>query len=251
MGRKPRLAALWGLLATVAVLAARSRRHRRARRARPGADPRGAGRDADRGCGGDPAVAPAPSASPRPRPRMPRGNDVRAALRRALLREHRPRALARLAARAPARHAPPGGCPAPGAPSWPPCSADVDALAATGRLTPTRMRLAFLTLRRNTSVWRFQPYPHAGERLTFGRDPAVFQYFPGHGVQFHALATAGRANAIATPCLAASNAVRARRRAGRDRGGPPRRACRPPARQARPGHRRPPRLPPAACCSGA
>lgn len=86
----------------------------------------------------------------------------------------------------------------------------LDALAATGRLTPGRMPLAFLTLRRNVREWRKRPFPTAGERLTFGRDPAVFQYFPGRGIQFHALATAGVANALARPCQTAAAAIRAR-----------------------------------------
>ena len=93
----------------------------------------------------------------------------------------------------------------------------VEALAAGGGLTVSRMPLAFLTLRRNTTVWRTRAFPRPGERMTFGSDPAVFQYWPGRGVQFHPLATAGRANALATPCLAAAEAARrvAARRAAR------------------------------------
>ena len=34
-------------------------------------------------------------------------------------------------------------------------------------------------------------------------DPAVFQYYPGHGLQLQPLASWGRANAIAGACLAA------------------------------------------------
>jgi hypothetical protein len=72
------------------------------------------------------------------------------------------------------------------------------------------MPLAFLTLERNITEWRTRPFPAAGERMTFSRDPAVFQYFPGRGVQFHALATAGVANALAKPCQSAAAAIRAR-----------------------------------------
>jgi hypothetical protein len=86
----------------------------------------------------------------------------------------------------------------------------LDALAATQQLTPARMPLAFLTLERNVTEWRARPFPAPGARMTFGRDPAVFQYFPGRGVQFHALATAGSANALAKPCQAAAIAIRAR-----------------------------------------
>ncbi len=93
----------------------------------------------------------------------------------------------------------------------------LDALAVTGRLTAGRMPLAFLTLERNVREWRTRPMPRAGERMTFGRDPAVFQYFPGRGVQFHGLATAGVANALAKPCQTAATAIRARATARADR----------------------------------
>ncbi len=98
----------------------------------------------------------------------------------------------------------------------------LDGLALTGRLTAGRMPLAFLTLERNVTEWRTRPFPASGTRMTFGRDPAVFQYFPGRGVQFHGLATAGVANALAKPCQAAAAATRLRAQArasrrGRDR----------------------------------
>ncbi len=93
----------------------------------------------------------------------------------------------------------------------------LDGLAASGRLTPGRMPLAFLTLRRNVLEWRTRAFPAAGERMTFGRDPAVFQYFPGRGVQFHALATAGTTNALARPCQAAAAAIRVRAEARAER----------------------------------
>ena len=86
----------------------------------------------------------------------------------------------------------------------------LDGLAASGQLTAGRMPLAFLTLRRNVREWRTRPFPVAGRRMTFGRDPAVFQYFPGRGIQFHALATAGVANALARPCQAAAEGIRER-----------------------------------------
>jgi hypothetical protein len=85
----------------------------------------------------------------------------------------------------------------------------LDALAATQQLTASRMPVAFLTLRRNITEWRKRPFPAPGARMTFGRDPAIFQYFPGHGIQFHPLATAGVANALARPCVPAAGAIRA------------------------------------------
>jgi D-glucuronyl C5-epimerase-like protein len=96
--------------------------------------------------------------------------------------------------------------------------AGVERLAASGQLTPSRMRLAFLTVRRNTLQWRARAFPAAaGERVTYGGDPAVFQYFPGQGMQFHALATAGSANAMAKACEEVVARERAREAARRAR----------------------------------
>lgn len=77
----------------------------------------------------------------------------------------------------------------------------VDDLAARRLLTAGRMRLAFLTLRRNLETWTRGSFPAAGERVRFGRDPAVFQYFPGRGLAFHPLASFGPVNARARLCL--------------------------------------------------
>ena len=45
--------------------------------------------------------------------------------------------------------------------------------------------------------------PASGFRTSPDADPAVFQYYPGHGMQLQPLASWGRANAIAGACLAA------------------------------------------------
>jgi hypothetical protein len=77
----------------------------------------------------------------------------------------------------------------------------VEDLAARRMLAADRMRAAFLTLRRNAQTWARGTVPAAGERFTFGPDPAVFQYFPGRGLAFHPLASFGRVNARARICL--------------------------------------------------
>jgi D-glucuronyl C5-epimerase C-terminus len=77
----------------------------------------------------------------------------------------------------------------------------VDRLAAERRLTASRLRPAFLVLRRNTQFWTRAPMPPAGHRTTFGRDPAVFQYYPGRGIQLQPLASWGRANWMAGACV--------------------------------------------------
>lgn len=137
------------------------------------------------------------------RPRLPDGRTVKGAVRRAHLaghigrrqfREYREldrrarRALRRLSGQ---RRAELGAV-----------VGTLDGIAAAQRLTASRMPLAFLTLRRNIEVWaNRRSLPAPGERLTFGRDPVVFQAFAGQGVQHHPLASFGRANALARPCL--------------------------------------------------
>ncbi|WP_205696932.1 D-glucuronyl C5-epimerase family protein [Conexibacter sp. SYSU D00693] len=186
-----------------------------------------------------PLTAPAPAtptaagkpAAPKRRvaPRKP-GRTVRGALRRARLaghlgqREHdalrrRWRDAERLAARLPGargtelRHV----------------LAGVDDLARRGRLSAGRLPLAFLTIRRNAFALSERPLGTAKQRTTFGRDPLVWQFYPGHGWQLQALATAGRANALARVCLEAQAAQAERvaraavttRRTGDADAGPP------------------------------
>ncbi len=76
-----------------------------------------------------------------------------------------------------------------------------DALAATGKLTAGRFAPVFLTLRRNDEFWRTAPMPAPAYRKVFGRDPAVFQYYPGRGMQLQQLASWGRVNARLRVCI--------------------------------------------------
>ena len=84
--------------------------------------------------------------------------------------------------------------------------ASVERLAAGDRLRPSRFEAVFLNLRRNTRTWTLAPFPYAGERRSFGDHPAVFQYFPGRGMQLHPLGSWGQVNARLRGCV--------RRRAG-------------------------------------
>jgi len=84
----------------------------------------------------------------------------------------------------------------------------VDRLAAAGRLGPSRLRPVLLVLRRNTETWTRAPFPALRERRTFGRDPAVFQYYPGRGMQLQQLASWGHANGLAHACLSARSGGR-------------------------------------------
>jgi hypothetical protein len=87
----------------------------------------------------------------------------------------------------------------------------VDSLAAAHLLDAGRLRPAFLVLHRNTHFWTHDAFPYASQRITFGRDPAVFQYYPGRGMQLQPLAGWGKANWLAGQCLRAR--TKARRRA--------------------------------------
>ncbi len=151
----------------------------------------------------DPPIVRAVAPAPEVRPPLPEGRTVRGAVRRARLAGHitperargyraldrrARRALPKLSGR---RHAELAGV-----------LGTLDRIAAERRLTASRMPLAFLTLRRNIEVWaNRRRLPAPGERLTFARDPVVFQAFSGQGVQHHPLASFGKVNALARPCL--------------------------------------------------
>ena len=74
-------------------------------------------------------------------------------------------------------------------------------LARTRSLTTSRLEPVFLTLRRNRDFWMRRALPRPGVHMHFGRDPVVFQYYAGRGLQVQPLASFGRANALARSCL--------------------------------------------------
>ena len=183
------------------------------------------------GCGSMPAprpAAPTPTPAPLANDGLPLAADraevsrlrirAAAAARRAELRRLRGLATpeAAVAARcspAGCRRSTTGGCaatsppPAPrsgawaarGGPSSPPWSATVDELAATGRLGLSRLRPVLLVLRRNTQTWTRAPFPAARERRTFGKDPAVFEYYPATGCSSSSSRAGGARTASRTP----------------------------------------------------
>ncbi len=95
--------------------------------------------------------------------------------------------------------------------------AATDALAASGRLTAGRFAPVFLTLRRNDEFWRTAPLPAPAHRELFGRDPAVFQYYPGRGMQLQQLASWGRVNARLAVCRGGGHCPRRMIRRALDR----------------------------------
>lgn len=72
----------------------------------------------------------------------------------------------------------------------------VDAIAARGDLTASRLPVLFLTLQRNREWWSDGPLLSSGQRVSFDGSELVWQYFPGEGLQFHPLANFGKLNAL-------------------------------------------------------
>ena len=72
----------------------------------------------------------------------------------------------------------------------------VEALALSGRLTPTRMPAVFLQLERNRQYWRKLPYPAANDQVSFRGSQILFQYYAGRGLQLQPLSTFKKANAL-------------------------------------------------------
>ncbi|MBW3652961.1 MAG: D-glucuronyl C5-epimerase family protein [Actinobacteria bacterium] len=83
-------------------------------------------------------------------------------------------------------------------------------LAAAHLLTASRLEPVFLTVRRNREFWTSRPLPRPGVRVTFPRDPVVFEYYAGRGLAIQPLASFGRANALAGSCLRLASRHRCR-----------------------------------------
>lgn len=75
---------------------------------------------------------------------------------------------------------------------------NLNAVAAGGGLTSTRVRLAFLTLERNRQWWISGRLLAYAERVSFGSSIIVWQSYPGQGLQVQWLGTFGKANAMWT-----------------------------------------------------
>jgi len=78
-------------------------------------------------------------------------------------------------------------------------------LARARLLTASRLDPVFLTIARNREFWTTRPLPAPRARLTFRGDPVVFEYYAGRGLAIQPLASFGRANALAVPCLRVSS----------------------------------------------
>jgi hypothetical protein len=72
--------------------------------------------------------------------------------------------------------------------------ANVQAIAATGGFTPSRLPALFLTLERNRQWWTTEPLLSGGERVSFPSSRLVWEYYPGQGIEIQWLGTFGKAN---------------------------------------------------------
>jgi hypothetical protein len=72
--------------------------------------------------------------------------------------------------------------------------ANVQAIAAAGKFTASRLGALFLTLERNRQWWTTEPLLSSGERVSFPSSKLVWEYYPGQGIEIQWLGTFGKAN---------------------------------------------------------
>jgi hypothetical protein len=72
--------------------------------------------------------------------------------------------------------------------------ANVQAIAAAGALSASRLPALFLTLERNRQWWTTEPLLSSGDRITFPGTKLIWEYYPGQGLEIQWLATFGKAN---------------------------------------------------------
>jgi hypothetical protein len=73
---------------------------------------------------------------------------------------------------------------------------NVDAIAARGDMTASRLPELFETVARNRQWWASGPLLRYGQRVSFRGSPLVWQYYTGEGLQIQWLGTFGKANAL-------------------------------------------------------
>jgi hypothetical protein len=71
---------------------------------------------------------------------------------------------------------------------------NVQAIAAAGLLSASRLPAVFLTLERNRHWWTSEPLLSSGERVSFPPSKLVWEYYPGQGIEIQWLATFGEGN---------------------------------------------------------
>jgi hypothetical protein len=69
--------------------------------------------------------------------------------------------------------------------------ANLQSIAASGGLTPSRLPALFQTLDRNRQWWTTGPLLASGQRVEFSGSNLVWQYYPGQGIELQVLGTFG------------------------------------------------------------
>jgi D-glucuronyl C5-epimerase C-terminus len=71
---------------------------------------------------------------------------------------------------------------------------NIQAIAAAGGLSASRLAPLFLTLERNRDWWTTQPLLASGDRVSFPSSKLVWEYYAGQGLEIQWLGTFGKAN---------------------------------------------------------
>jgi hypothetical protein len=72
--------------------------------------------------------------------------------------------------------------------------ANVQQIAASGQLIPSRLPAVMLTLESNVQWWSHEPLPAADQHVSLPGSHLVWEYYPGQGIEIQWLATFGEAN---------------------------------------------------------
>jgi hypothetical protein len=72
--------------------------------------------------------------------------------------------------------------------------ANVEAMASSNQLIPSRLPVVFTTLERNRQWWTTERLLGADQRVYFSDSKLVWEYYPGQGIEIQWLATFGKAN---------------------------------------------------------
>ncbi len=71
---------------------------------------------------------------------------------------------------------------------------NLHAIAAAGKLTPSRLPVLFTTLDRNREWWTSGPLPAPGQIVNFAGSEADWEYYAGQGLELQPLASFGKAS---------------------------------------------------------
>jgi hypothetical protein len=74
--------------------------------------------------------------------------------------------------------------------------ANVQAIAASGQLSASRLPVTFLTLQRNRQWWTSESLQGGTQRVSFPGSHIVWQHYPGQGIEIQWLGTFGEGNAF-------------------------------------------------------